>query len=115
MKTDRDPALESLFAIARQDAVDDDFANQLMAKIDGLRRRAMIGWASVGVAMLAALSLMAGPLTHAASFATQLLPETLVDIDDRLFAQLLAPVNSIAGAAGLGFLLLRLAYKKIFG
>ena len=74
----------------------------------------MMRWAGVGVAMLVIMGLMVGPLTHAASLATELLPAVLVDIDDRLFAQLLAPVNSIAGAVGLVFLLLRSVYKKVF-
>ena len=114
MTSERDPALEALFTQAREEAIDDDFTDRVMLRVNTLQRRAIIGWAGVGMTVLVAAWLMTGPLTHAASLAAQLLPQSLVEIDDRLVAQLLAPVNSISGAVGLGFLALRLAYKKIF-
>ena len=43
-----------------------------------------------------------------------ILPVSLVDIDDRLLADLLAPVNSVAGLLAVLFLALRFAYKKLF-
>lgn len=114
MTSERDPMLEALFDRAKQDAIDDDFTDQVRSRIDGLRRRALVGWTAMGLALLVVLALMAGPLTSAASLVTGLLPEALVGVDDQLMAQILAPVNSIAGALGLGFLILRLAFKKIF-
>lgn len=114
MASERDPALEALFAQASQETIDDDFTGRVMVRVDTLRRRAIVGWAGVGTAMLIAAWLMAGPLTHAASLTAQLLPESLVELDDRMVARLLAPVNSISGAVGLGFLALRLAYRKLF-
>ena len=114
MASDRNPALEALFVQAREEAIDDDFTGRVMSRVETLRRRAIIGWAGVGAAMLIAVWLMAGPLTNAASLTAQLLPQSLIELDDRVVARFLAPVNSISGALGLGFLALRLAYKKIF-
>ncbi len=111
---DKDPAIEELFARSRPVPVDEEFTRQVLARIDGLRRRALAGWLSVAFLMVVAASLLAGPVTHVAGIATGMLPESLVDIDDRVMAQLLAPVNSVAGAIGLAFLLLRAAYKSIF-
>jgi len=114
MTVDRDPNLEALFAKAKQVAADDGFTDGVMSRIDKLRKRSMIGWIGVGVVMVALAWTVSSPVTHAVHLATQLLPESLVELDDRWMAQLLAPVNSIAGLVGLGFLGLRLAYKKIF-
>lgn len=117
MTEERDPRLEALFDAARQEPSGDDFAAGVMARVDRLRRRALIGWASLAVAFLAVAWLLSGPLTEAVGLVTRLLPQSLIEIDagDEFFAQLLAPINSVAAAVALGFFALRFVYKKIFG
>lgn len=114
MTTDRDPTLQSLFEVAKQDFAGDAFTDQVMLRIDTLRRRTVIVWVCVGLVAVAFTWSLAAPILHTVNLATQILPETLIELDDRTLAQILAPVNSIAGAVGLGFLGLRLAYKKVF-
>ena len=57
---------------------------------------------------------VAAPVQDAVNLLTQILPESLVEVEDEFLAQLLSPVNSVAVPIGLGFLLLRSLYKKIF-
>ncbi|MDH3374868.1 MAG: hypothetical protein OEM85_16005 [Gammaproteobacteria bacterium] len=114
MTTDRDPLLESLFAAARQDLAGDEFADDVMLRIDKLRRRAIIGWIFVGLVAAAIALVLSGPIVHAVNLATQILPESLVELDDRRLVQVFAPLNSVAGVVGLGLLGLRMAYRKIF-
>ena len=116
MTDERDPRLEALFDAARQEFSGDAFAAGVMARVDRLRRRALIGWASLAVAFLAGAWLLSGPLTDAVGLVTRLLPQSLVEFDagNQVFAQLLAPINSVAAAVALGGFGLWLAYKKIF-
>lgn len=116
MTDERDPRLEALFDAAREDFPGEAFAADVMARVDRLRRRALMGWAAVAVVLLAATWLLSGPITNAANVLTQLLPRSLVEIEagNELVAQLLAPINSVAAVVALGLFGLRLAYKKIF-
>ena len=71
----------------------------------------------VAVAILAGAWVLSGPLTSTVGLLTQLLPQSLVEVEagNQLFAQLLAPINSVAAAVALGLFVLRFAYKKICG
>jgi hypothetical protein len=112
----RDPRLEALFHAAREELSGEAFAAEVMARVGRSRRRALAGWVAVAVVLFAAAWLVSGPLTNAVHLLTQLLPQSLVEIEagNQLLAQLLAPINSIAGVVALGLFGLRLAYKKIF-
>ena len=114
MTSERDPALESLFAVAREYSPDDGFTADVMSQVDRRRRRALVAWAFLCLFLVAAAAMLAGPVSYATGLMGQVLPDSLVHIDDRWTAQVLAPINSIAGAVGIGFLLLRLAYRKLF-
>jgi len=114
MTTDQDPMLRSLFEIAKQDLSGDEFSADVMAQIDKLRRRTIIGWACVILLLAPAVWLLAAPLQEAVQLLTQVLPRSLIELDDSLLAQVLSPVNSVAGLVALGLLGLRFAYKKIF-
>ncbi|MDH3433192.1 MAG: hypothetical protein OEM60_05010 [Gammaproteobacteria bacterium] len=114
MSTDRDPVLQSLFVIARQDCTEDEFTKQVTSRIDNLRRRALIGWIAAGLVSAALAVLLTEPVLYTVNLATQILPRSLLDVDDHILARVLAPMNSIAGLVALGLLGLRLAWKKIF-
>jgi hypothetical protein len=114
MTTDRDPILQSLFAIAKQDPVGDTFTDNVMSRIAKLRRRVLIGWVCAGLVSAAFAWLLTEPVLQTVDLVTQLLPESLFELEKPTVAQFLAPVNSIAGVVALGLLGLRLAYKKIF-
>lgn len=114
MTFDRDPALENLFATAKKDLEDDAFTAEVMSRVNKLRRRMLVSWIVVGLVLAVGVGILSGPLLVAVNLATQFLPESLIELDDRWLAQLISPVNSVAGLLGLGFLTLRLLYKKIF-
>jgi len=114
MTIDRDPTLQNLFDVAKQDLAGDAFVAQLMSRIDSLRRRSIIGWIFVALVAVPCAWFLTAPLTDAVYLTTQILPESLIEVDDRWLAQLLSPVNSIAGLVALGFLGLRMAYRTIF-
>jgi hypothetical protein len=48
------------------------------------------------------------------SLAAQLMPDSLVDIEADWLAQIVAPINSVTGIAGLIFLAVWWFYRKIF-
>lgn len=115
MKANYDPEMLALFVRAEQAFDGNDFARKLMARIDRDRRRIAILWSAVGVAAIAVLVLLAGPLTAAVGLASNLLPVELVDIEARWLQLLLSPVNSVAAAIAIGALALRYFYRRIFG
>jgi hypothetical protein len=114
MKSDHDPRLERLFAAARKEFSGDAFIARVMSEIDRLRRRATVTWTIVGLLLVALALLLTPSLTAAVTLLTQVLPVSLIEIDNRHVAEVLAPVNSIAGIAGLTFLLLLFAIRKLF-
>ena len=114
MTADRDPTLQSLFAIAKQDCIADEFTDRVISRIDKLRRRALIGWVAAGLVLAAFALLLTEPVLYTVNLATQVIPKSLLEMDDSIVAQFVAPVNSIAGIVALGLLGLRMAYKKIF-
>lgn len=114
MTVDRDSTLEDLFDVARQDFSGDAFTDRVMAQIDMQRRRLLIGWACIGLVLAVCAWLLAEPILDVVLLTTQILPHSLIELDDNLAAQLLSPVNSIAAVVALVFLGLRGAYRKIF-
>lgn len=114
MTTDRDPILQSLFTIAKQDCLEDEFTDRVISRIDKLRRRALIGWVAAGLVSAGFALALTEPLLYTVNLATQVLPRSLLELDNSIAAQLVAPVNSIAGIVALCLLGLRMAYKKIF-
>ncbi len=114
MTMDRSPELQSLFDLAQQDLPDKPFTDQVMSQVDTLRRRAVIIWSVIGLLTLALMAVIAGPLTQAVGLASQVLPSSLVSVDDQLLAQLLSPINSVAAIVALAFLGTRMIYRKIF-
>lgn len=114
MTFDGDPTLENLFDVARQDLSEEAFTMQVMSQIDRLRRRAVIGWSCVGLVLAICAWLLSEPILDVVFLTTQILPQSLIELDDRWPAQLLTPVNSIASLVAIGFLGLRMVYRKIF-
>lgn len=116
MSNERDPRLEALFDAAREEPPGEDFAADVMTRIGRLRRQTLTGWAAIVIVLLAGAWLLSGPVTNAVSLVTQLLPQSLVEIDagNQLLAQLLAPINSVAAVVALALFVLCFAYKKMF-
>lgn len=114
MTIDRDPTLQDLFDAARQELAGKAFVDNLMERINARRRRAMLGWACVSFVLIVGILLLASPILNAVSFLTQVLPESLIEVEDEFVAQLLSPVNSVAAPVAVCILGLVWFYKKIF-
>ncbi|MFQ5982002.1 MAG: hypothetical protein ACE5KS_01375 [Woeseiaceae bacterium] len=107
---DRDPALQAVFASAGQDLTGDEFTAQVMSQTDKLKRRRIIRRIGLGLV----LALLGIPLQDYGLALTQVLVMSLVDLDNLLLAQILAPVNSVATLLSLVLLGLRIAHKRMF-
>lgn len=110
-----DPKLQALFTQAAKEFDRDAFAREVMTRIDAERRRTLLLWAGLGIAVAVVFALLASPVLTAFGMATQLLPTSLVDIETGWLRQLLSPINSIAAAIAIGALAIRKFYRSIFG
>jgi len=109
----RDPGLQAMFDSTREDAADDAFVARVMADVEKGQRRTVISWVFAGLLLAPVAWWLSTPLLGAVDLATQLLPDTLIAVEEGFLAQLLAPVNSVAGVVGLVFLGAWVAYRKI--
>jgi len=114
MNNDRDPALQALFTETKEELTGKAFTAQTMGEIDKLRRRAVIGWTCIGLALLVLAALLAAALQDAVLLLTQGLNLSLVNLENRWLAQILSPVNSVAGVVALGFVGLHRIYRRVF-
>lgn len=115
MTDERNPMLERLFRIAGAALADDAFVAGVMARIDRLRRRTIVVRCCLLLVFVPIAWLLAAPLLDAARLASDVLPTSLVDVGAGQIRLLLAPINSVAGAAAIGFLVLWGVYKRLFG
>ncbi len=114
MTDDRDLALQALFADAERPLTDTAFADAVMSRVDRRRRRTRSARICLGLALALGAWLIAPTLQAVAHLATQAVTLPLVPLDNPLLAQVLAPVNSIAGAGALGLAGLWHACRSIF-
>lgn len=114
MTTDRDPVLQSLFVAAQQEMAGDAFTERLMSRIGKLRRRTLSAWIGVGFVVAVAAWLLTGPVVSAVNLGAQFLPKSLIELDNQVLADVVAPVNSVAILVAVGILGLRAIYRKIF-
>ena len=115
MTDERDPVLQQLFDAASELSHDDGFVADLMSTINLRRRRAIMGWAVVAIALVPVAGLFGGLLQDVFQLLAQVLPSTLVDTEAEWLSQALAPANTIGALVAFAFLGLRAAYRWIFG
>ena len=113
MTDQRDPGLQALFDAAPAAPASDAFVRQVMADIDRLRRRTVVGWILAGVLLAPVAWWLTRPVISAFYLAAKLMPDSLFTIETAWLEQLLAPVNSVTGVAGLLFLAGWLFFRKI--
>lgn len=114
MTEDRDPALQALFANAEQDLQEAAFTDQLMARMQVLRRRTLIGWICIDLIIVICAWLLAAPLQDLVNLLIPSLTTALVDLDSALLADILLPVNNVASVLALVAIGLRSAYRRFF-
>jgi len=113
MNDERDPLLESLFARAERELVEDKFTAQVMAQVATRRRNVLIGRLAV-VALLVALELLLStPLQNSASVITQVLSTSLVELEGGAVATVVSPINSIAGLIGMLLLGMQFLHRRM--
>jgi len=114
MSDDRDAALQSLFAEAKQDLIEEEFTRQVMHRVDRSRWRAILAGIAIGLLFLACAWMLTEPVVFAVTFLTDLLPRSWVEMDDGLVAQLFGPVNTVGALVAAVFLIILALLKKIF-
>ena len=114
MSDERDPLIQSLFDRAQEDMPGDDFAGMIMSRIDRQRRRKMMGWLLLYATLLLCAVLLAPALTAAFAAVSSILPASLIEADERLIAQILSPVNSVAALLAFSAFLAYWLYRMIF-
>ncbi|MDP6566239.1 MAG: hypothetical protein QF578_15535 [Alphaproteobacteria bacterium] len=113
MTDDRDPALQALFAEVQQDLPADAFTAQVMSRIDRLNRRRAIAWICAGLVLAPGVWWITGPLQDAVLLLAQGLAVPLIDLENRLLADVVAPLNNVASVFALALLGLRAAYRRV--
>jgi hypothetical protein len=116
MTMDRDPLLQVLFDIAKLDLPGDEFVATVMSRIDALRRRAILAWATTGLVLAIAAWFLTPTVIGAVDLLSQALPQSLLEIEapSALIGQVLSPLNSIAAIIAITVLVIAFAYRKIF-
>jgi hypothetical protein len=115
MSSDYDPRLQALFAEAREAFDREAFTRRVMAQVDAGRRRTLAIWAIAAVLTMVVLVFLAAPVFTALRLVTELLPVSVVEIENDWAKQLLAPVNSVAALIAVLALAVRKFYRRIFG
>ena len=104
MTDDRNPGLQALFDAARPTETDKAFVERVMAEIEKGRRRTVFGWIAAGVLLAPVAWWLTGPVMDIVRLATQLMPDSLIEVETTWLAQLAAPINSVGFIAGMVFL-----------
>jgi hypothetical protein len=115
MIDERDPTLQRLFAEAEEDLAGDVFTARVMEqarvrKVNAKRRAIAAALIALPCALVLAVVMQEPVLVLMQSLAT-----SLVEVDNRLVAELLSPINNIGFVLAMAVLGLRFAYRKIFG
>ena len=113
MTDDRDPMLQALFDAAPRASADSQFVARIMADIDRQRRKTILGWVAAAILLVPVAWWISGPVVMTLNLASQLMPNSLVEFESDLITQLLAPINSVTGVAGLLFLAGWWFYRKV--
>ncbi len=103
-------SLQQMFADADLRLTEDNFTTEVMSHAGRLKRRRIIRRVLLGFVF----ALIAIPLQDYGLALAQFLLSSLVEVDDSLAAELLAPVNSVGSLLSFVLLSLRVAHKKLF-
>jgi hypothetical protein len=113
MTDDRDPGLQALFDAAPRASANSEFVARVMADIDRQRHKTILGGLAAAVLLVPVIWWFTGPVVTTLNLATQLMPDSLIEIETNWLAQIVAPINSVTGVAGLLFLAGWMFYRKI--
>ncbi|MGI9327055.1 MAG: hypothetical protein ACR2PZ_17690 [Pseudomonadales bacterium] len=107
---DQEAWLQACFAQAETELPAQDFAETVMRRVEQHKRRKLYRRLVLGLA----LALLLPPLRDLGLVLTQVLMVTIVELDNALVGQLLAPINSVGGLLSLVLLGLKLMHMRWF-
>jgi small-conductance mechanosensitive channel len=109
-----DPSLQTMFAEARQELVDETITARVMAKTRRLKYLVSAAAASLAVLVLTiAWLVFAMPLLEFALFVAQAFGTTLVDLGEGWLALVFLPVNNVASLGVITLKAIHFFRKKI--
>ena len=106
-----DDQIRALFEAHQHEIADDGFTEQVMARIHRRQRTGSVIVLALSLVVAVAISL---PLTGLVAQFTDLLFTALVDVSNETLAQLLLPINTVAGALGLSQVVIGYLYRKLY-
>jgi len=108
--------LQRLFDIAKGELAAPGFVAGVMARIDRLRWRAILGWVTLALALAACAWLLTPVLIAVVRLLSLLLLHSLVPVEypASWLGRLLAPLNSVAAVAGALLLVGYYVVRKLF-
>ncbi|MDA1076388.1 MAG: hypothetical protein O3A63_16765 [Proteobacteria bacterium] len=113
---DLDPFVQNLFGEAFPfesgpvETDDDAFTRQVLAQTDRMKRRKLL----FRIALVLALAIVAVPMQDLVIGLTHVLVQSVFSIEDRLIAQLLAPINTVGTLLSAVLFSIRAVHKRLF-
>lgn len=104
---ERDPTLQRLFTEARQTLDGEEFTDRVMALTRKRKTKLVVGRIGIGLVLV----VLAISLQDVVVLLTQI---PVIELDEGLMGELVAPVNHLGALLSLGLILVRVAYRKIF-
>ena len=114
MTDERNPAIQALFASAEKDLAGDEFVDRVMQKTQKQTNKTLLAWACVGLLVLPIVWMLTTFAQDSVFLLTRSLTTALFDLDHKLLAQVLSPVNNFGFVLAIIVVGLRLVYRKIF-
>lgn len=113
MNNGRDPVLESLFAQAEHNLVEDEFTAEVMDQVATRRRNVLIGRFAIVALIIALEVLLSSPLQNSAGLIAQVLNTPLIELGSGKLALMVSPLNSVAGLIGMLLLGTQFFYRRM--
>ena len=113
MSDERDPVLETLFAESKIEVSENGFSDQVIAGVEKRRRNVLLGRIGLVALLVVFEFLLSGPLQQSAGAMAQALSTSLIEIETGWLADVLAPLNSVAGLIGVSLVGVHSLYRKI--
>ena len=114
MTDERHPMIQALFANAEEDLAGDDFVARVMERTQKQVNKTLLAWVCVGLLVLPIVWMLTAFAQDSVYLLTRSLTTSLFDLDHKLLAQVVSPVNNFGFMLALIVVGLRMVYRKIF-